>query len=211
MKKCSVILVALLFAASCTKYHVRNEIKDTAALSKIKKTGIIIRRTYSSPIPLKHFNRNLSQWLEPYIKLNQLFLIEKTNKDLNLSKTEADRFLQFSTEGDFQHYQTLGIVTQYLIKNKEELDKIKSENNLDSLIIFEVDAGYSVELQFSDFNSLVVIIDNNNKIAFMDRQHDKYETFEIDQNVLREELLDLISNRLIGTLVDLKLIKERKK
>lgn len=209
MKKCSVLLVALLFVLSCAKYHVKNEISHGADLKKLKKTGIIIRKTHNTPISLKLFNKNLSQWLLPYQKINELVLLENTSRDLNRSKMESDRFLQFSNTGDFQLYQCQGIVAHYLAKNREELDKIRSENNLDSIVIYEVDAGYSRELQYTDFSSMIILVDNNSRILFMDRQHDKYETFEIDEKVMREELLDLISNRLLNKIIDLKYIREK--
>lgn len=201
--------MVLLFATSCVKYHVKNEINNGKALSKLKKTGIIVRKTHNTPVTLKLFNKNLSQWLEPYKKINELILIEKTSKDLHTSRTESERFLQFSGDGDFQYYQTLGIVTHYLNRNREELDRLRSEFNLDSIIIYEVDAGYSLELQYSDFSSMILIVDNKNKILHMDRQHDNYETFEIDEKVLREEMLDHVSNRLIDIIINLKYIKEK--
>jgi hypothetical protein len=201
--------VVLLFALSCAKYHVKNEVNNGSALSKLKKTGIIIRKTHNTPISLKLLNKNLSQWLEPYKKINELILIEKTTKNLNRSKAESDRFLQFSDNGDYQYYQSVGIITHYLNNNKEELDKIKSEYNLDSLIIYEIDAGYSLELQYTDFSSMIVIIDGKDKIVHLDRQHDKYESFEIDRNIMQEELLDLISNRFLDRINNLKYIKEK--
>lgn len=208
MKKYSLLLVLLFFAMSCGKYHIKNEINNSSALSKLKKTGIIIRLTHNTPIPIKLFNKNLSQWLEPYKKSNQIKLIEETSKNINVAKAESDRFLQFSNDGDFQYYQSMGIVKGFINKNKEELDKIKSENDLDSLIFYEVDAGYSLELQYNDFGSMVVIVDNNYKIVHLDRQYDKYDTFEIDRQVLKEELLDLVSNRLIDIALKQKYIKE---
>lgn len=209
MKRCSILLVALLFALSCAKYHVKNEISHGPDLKKLKKTGVIIRKTHNTPISLKLFNKNLSQWLVPYQKINELVLLENTSRDLNRSKMESDRFLQFSNTGDFQLYQCQGIVAHYLAKNREELDKIRSENSLDSIVIYEIDAGYSRELQYTDFSSMIILVDNNNRILYMDRQHDKYETFEIDEKVMREELLDLISNRLLNKIIDLKYIKEK--
>ncbi len=209
MKNYWVIVVALLFAVSCGKYHVKNEINNEPALGKLKKTGIIIRKTHNSPLTLRLIKKNMAQWLEPYKKTNNLVLIEKTSKNLDTAKTESDRFQQFSNKGDFQFYQTIGIITHYLNANKEELEKIKSENNCDSLLIYEIDAGYSLELQYTDFGTMIIIIDKNNKILSMDRQYDKYETFEIDKNVMREELLDQISNRLIDLITKLKYIKEK--
>jgi len=211
MKRCSlVILVALFVALSCAKYHVKNEISHGSEINKLKKTGIIIRKTHNTPIPLKLFNKNLSQWLVPYHKVKELVLIETTSKNLNRSNMESDRFLQFSNVGDFQLYQCQGIVAHYLAKNKEELDKIRSDNNLDSIVIYEVDAGYSRELQYIDFSSMVILVDNNDKILYMARQHDKHETFEIDEKVMREELLDLISNRLLNKIIDLKYIMKKR-
>ncbi|MBP7734438.1 MAG: hypothetical protein KA369_00560 [Spirochaetes bacterium] len=209
MKKYWVFAVALLFAVSCGKYHVKNEINNGSALGKLKKTGIIIRKTHNTPIAFKLIKKNVSQWLEPYKKVNQLVLIEKTSKALDTAMTESERFLQFSGKGDFQFYQTIGILTHYLNKNKDELDKIKAENDLDSLLIYELDAGYSLELQYTDFGSMIIIVDNNNKILSMDRQYDKYETFEIDKDIMKEELLDLISNRLIDQITKLKYVKEK--
>jgi len=65
-------------------------------------------------------------------------------------------------------------------------------------------------LQYIDFSSMVILVDNNDKILYMDRQHDKHETFEIDEKVMREELLDLISNRLLNKIIDLKYIMKKR-
>ncbi len=209
MKNYWMIVVALLFTVSCGKYHVKSEISNGPALGKLKKTGIIIRKTHNTPITLKLIKKNISPWLEPYKKINNLVLIEKTSEALDTAKLESDRFLQFSNKGDFQFYQAIGIITHYLNANKEELETIKSENNCDSLLIYEIDAGYSLELQYTDFSSMITIIDTNNKILSMDRQYDKYETFEIDKDIMREELLDLISNRLIDLITKLRYIREK--
>lgn len=208
MKKCGILLVSLFFLTSCVKYHVKEEINSKSALSKLKKSGIIVRLTHNSPIPVKLANKNLSQWLEPYKKQNRLTLIEGTSKKVYIAKNESERFFQYTSSDDFQYYQSIGIIKEFLNSNKEELDKIRSENDLDSLILYEVDAGFSVELQYDNFSSMIVIVDNKDKILFLDRQVDKYETFEIDGSVLREELLDLISNRLIDVLARLKFVKE---
>jgi hypothetical protein len=209
MKKFCVILIAACLATSCSNFHVKKEIKNGSALKKFKNTGIIIRKTHNTPISVKLFNKNMTQWFESYKKINNLKLITETSKNLHNAQGESDRFLQFSAKNDFQYNQTMGIITGFLNKNKDELEKIKTENGLDSFLIYEVDGAFSSELQFSDFSSMIVIIDGKNQILYMDRQVDSFEAYEIDKNILREDLLDQISNRLLELMFKLDYLKEK--
>ncbi|MBN1496378.1 MAG: hypothetical protein JXA07_06395 [Spirochaetes bacterium] len=209
MKKILPLLLFACLLVSCSGFHVKNEIKNGSALKKLKHTGIIIRVTHNTPIELKYFNRNMTQWLEPYKKINNITLLVEISKNLNTARGDYNRFLQFSADKDFQYYQTMGIIAGYLKSNREELDNLKSENGLDSFLIYEVDGSYSSELQFSDFNSMAVIVDGNYQIVYMDRQADSFEAFEIDKGILREDLLDQVSNRLLDLMFKLGYLKEK--
>ena len=204
MKKYVILSLILLFMVSCSKFHVTKEIKYGSALSKLKNSGILFRLPHNTPIRLERFEQSLTNWMTPYKKINNLKIITQTSRNLNLSKGEYDRFLQFSDKQDFQNYKSLGIITNYLTKNKEELDKIIADNNLDSLIIYEVDSMLSVELQSSDFSSMVVIVTpaGKNQIAYLDRQFNKYEAYEIDKHILQDDLLDHVSNRFIDIMLN---------
>jgi hypothetical protein len=207
-KKSGIIFSIIILAFSCSRYHVKNEIRNSSTLSKLKNAGIIVRLPHNSPIPVSKFNKSIIQWLEPYEKTSRLRIIEGTDKNINRAKSEADRFMQFSLENDFQYYQCIGIIKLYLNKNKEELDNYKNEQNLDSFIIYEVDPFISSEMQVWNFSSMVVIVDNDYQITYLDHQFDSFDTLEIDRGILRENLLDNVTNRLLELLLKLKYIKE---
>jgi len=151
----------------------------------------------------------MTQWLEPFKKINNVKLLTETSKNLHASAGESERFLQFSNKNDFQYYQTIGIITGYLNKNKEELDKLKNDNNLDSFIIYEMDGTLSAELQFFDFRSMIIIVNNKNEVIYMDRQFDKYETYEFNKEILTEDLLDQASNRFLELMFKLNYLQEK--
>jgi hypothetical protein len=209
MKKLFLFLLSACLFTSCINFHVTREIKNNSALKKLKNTGVIIKITHNTPISIKLFNKNMTQWLEPYKKINNLKLLTETSRNLHISMGESDRFLQYSSDNDFQYYQTLGIIQGYLNKNKEELEKIKTDNGLDSFLIYEVDGNFSSELQFSDFNSMIAIVDSKYQIVYMDRQIDSFEAYEIDKTILREDLLDKVSNRLLELLFKYDYLKEK--
>jgi len=208
-KKISLILYLIMLFVSCSNFHLTREINNSSAIKKIKSPGIIVRIPHNSPFPLRLFNKNLSQWLEPFEKKAILKILEGTSKNLYLSKAEYDRFLQFSSKNDFQYYQSLGIITLYLNKNREELDTLKSENNLDGFIIYEVDTFLSSEMQVYNFSSMIVIVDNDYKVLYMDHQFDAYDTHEIDSGALRENLLDEVSNRFLELMEKVDYIREK--
>ena len=209
MKKIMPLLLFACLLASCSNYHVKNEIKNNSALKKLKNTGIIMRVTNNTPISLNLFHKNMTQWLEPYKKVNNLKLLTETSKNLDTAKGDSNRFLQFSIKKDFQYYQSRGILTGYLNSNKEELEKLKTDNGLDSFLIYELDGNFSSELQFSDFSSMIIIVDGKNQVLYMDRQADTFEAFEIDKGILREDLLDQVSNRLLELMFKLGYLKEK--
>jgi len=209
MKKYIILVLAPCLIVSCSAYHIKREIKNGSALSKLKNSGIIIHKTNDTSIPIKLCYKNITQWLEPFKKINNIKLLTEASKNLYASAGESERFLQFSNKNDFQYYQTTGIINGYLNKNKEELDKLKNDNNLDSFIIYEIDGTLSAELQFFDFRSMIIIINNKNEIIYMDRQFDKYETYEFSKEILSEDMLDQISNRFLELMFKFDYLKEK--
>jgi hypothetical protein len=208
-KKTGIFFFIIIICVSCSNYSIKREIRNSSSLSKLKSLGIIIRLPHNSPVPLKLYNKNLTQWLEPYEKKRVLTLLRKKSDQLHLSKTESDRFMQFSSSEDFQYYQSMGIIKLYLDKNKEELDKLKAENSLDGLVIYEIDTFLSPEMQIYNFGSLIAIVDANYQVIYLDHQFDKYKTLEIDRGAIRENLLDEVSNRFIDLMLKLDFIREK--
>jgi hypothetical protein len=200
--------MAITLVLSCAQFHVTREIREKDELSTLKRSGVLFRVPHNSQISLKRFYVSLSRWIEPYKKINKLTIIDNTSKNLSISKGEYDRFLQFSAGNDFQYYQSLGIIANYLNKNKEELEKLRVKYGLDSLIIYEVDTFISPEMELAHFGSMIVIVNTKNQVLYMDRQFDTYDIYEIDPQVLKENLLDQISNRFINLMLKLDYIEE---
>jgi hypothetical protein len=207
-KKPVIIFIVTSLVLSCAQFHVTREIRERDDLSKLKHSGVLFRIPHNSQISLKRFYGSLSRWIEPYKKINKLTIIDTASKNLSMSKGEYDRFLQFSADNDFQYYQALGIITNYLDKNKEELEKLREKYGLDSFIIYEVDTFLSPEMLLAHFRSMIVIVNTKNQVLYMDHQFDTYDIYEIDPQVLKENLLDQISNRFINLMLKLDYIEE---
>ena len=111
--------------------------------------------------------------------------------------------LFFDTNNSFLTYKSIGVVRDYINRNRDELKKIMAENTLDSLIIYEVDGYFSPELQYIDLNSMAVIIDSEMNLLYMDHQSQGFDIDEWDREMVKKILLDKISQRLIHSLESL--------
>lgn len=195
------MVCAIMLALSCSHFHVTREIREGSGLSQLKNSGILFRIPHNSPIPVERLTESLTNWLQPYKKINNLKIIEAAPENLTISKGEYDRFLQFSIDGDFQYNQAVGIITNYITKNKDEIEKIQNEYGLDSFIIYEVDSFLSSEMQVINFSSMIVILNAKYQILYMDHQFDTYNVYEIDSQFLKENLLDQMSNRFVELMI----------
>ncbi len=209
MKKYGIVALALLFMVSCSKYHVKNEIKDSSVLSKLKNSGIIFRFPGSSPMKVPLFSKTLSQWMDSYAKVNNLVILPAADKSLTVAKTEFDLFLQMTEDDDYLYYKSLGILNKYLKDNQEALQKLIVDNGLDSLIIYEVDPALSAEMQYNEFSSMIIIVNQDLKIVYMDRQYDDFETNEYDKEIMYNHLLDEINSRFLDMMFKLKYLKNK--
>jgi hypothetical protein len=209
MKKYGILALAFLFMVSCSKYHVKNEMKNGSALSKFKNSGIMYHIPQSSPIRLTMLSKSLSQWLDSYKKINTLPILDTKDKAITQTKSEFDQFLQLTENNDFLYYKTLGIVNSYLKDNKDTLTKLITDNGLDSLIIYEVDPSLSAEMQYTDFSSMLIIVSKDLTVEYMDRQYDDFDTNEYDKELMVNHLLDEINSRLIDQLIKLKYLKKK--
>ncbi|OHD63257.1 MAG: hypothetical protein A2176_11780 [Spirochaetes bacterium RBG_13_51_14] len=209
MNKYGAIALTLLILVSCSKYHVKREVNNRSTLLKFKNSGILFRIPHSSSITVKQYATSLSHWLDAYKRINSLKIIQTDDRNLSASKSEFDRFLQFSEDEDFLYYKSIGIITQYLSSNQEALKKLFEENGLDSLIIYEVNPSLSAEMQYTDFNSMIIIVNAGLQVAYLDHQYDDYNTNEYDADKMKNNLLDEINNRLLELMFKLKYIKEK--
>ena len=140
--------------------------------------------------------------------VKNLNYISDCNEDVVFYNSLQERFYQLSDNKIFLRYKSIGVIKLYLRKNEAELKNIISLSDLDGLIIHEIYDVISSEMQFMDFDSVLVIVDKNLNILYMDYQSDEFESIESDLNVVKGHLMDKISQRFIDRLLDLEFIKE---
>ncbi|MBN2078351.1 MAG: hypothetical protein JW838_05260 [Spirochaetes bacterium] len=211
MKHCGVLALALAaLLLSCSKYSITKEIQHGALLSKFKNSGILFRNTHNSPISNDRLNASLIQWLGGYELKNSLKVIENAPENIAICKSEFDRFVQFSEKDDLLYQKTRGIINRYLNENREDLEALFDEHGLDSLVIYEIDTAMSAELQFLDFGSMMLIIDREYRIAYMDHQFNRYNTNEYDREVMQDNLLDQVNGRFLELMQKLDYVKNKK-
>lgn len=205
MKKIAIFIVLFI---SCSTYNVKVEVKKSG-ISNLKQSGIIYRVPKAGIINIKDYNHDLTKWIMSYKKNNNLQIL-KGEKDLSYYE-QIDRFLQLTPENDFMKFKTIGTITYYINTNEAKLKKLFADNKLDSLIIFEVDCMYSDEFLFVDFSSLMLIIDANLEIVYIDHQSDYYDDVNVDtgdRKKIHAYTINTISERFIDKLKSFGFIKK---
>lgn len=204
-------LIALALAvsfAACSEFRVKTEIDQDKKISKLKKSGILLRLNEHSMVAHPEFVTNLANWLAGFKPIINIVLLGEQSDAVHHYTRHEDRFFQMSTRRNVMEsisksylpYKSLGIIHLYLRNNSAELKKIMADNGLDSLILYEIYAIISTEMQHYDFDSVLVIVDRDLNMIYMDHQTDTYESVETDTAKIKEELLNKISNRLIQRL-----------
>ncbi|MCP4130289.1 MAG: hypothetical protein GY754_04845 [bacterium] len=209
MKNLSLILLLPLLLFSCSTYTMKTEVEDSSAIEKLKSSGIIMRLPVKSFINTKRNGDNVLLWLEGYKKVNTLSLVQETSDEVGKFKSEFERFYQLSINKTFLKYKSMGVVKLYLRNNKEALENLMNTNNLDSLILYEVDGGFSTALQYLDFNTVITVVDRKLNVLYLDHQINAYDIDEMDEQRIEKYLYDKISNRLLTKLDDIGFIEEK--
>ncbi len=208
MRRIPVLFVIALLGFSCSKYTIRTEVEKSDEISEIQKAGIIVRISERSKIPLDEHTKSLSHWLGGHKQLKDILLYAESNELINYYSDESRRFYQISSEGTFLRYKSLGVVNSYLRANSAELNRFIEEKKLNGLIIYEIYTVLSSEMQFMDFDSVVVITDKNLNILYIDNQRDGFESNEYDLDRVKEQLLNRITERFLEVLFDNDFIEE---
>lgn len=192
---CSVFFVLLSF--SCSKYNVKTEVTKNRALKGFKKSGIMYRFSRGSMLDRDDLYVNLEYWLASYMKLNDFVIVKDVDEKLWSMESDMDRFYQLSNQNKFLYYKSIGVITMYLRNNDEAIKKIFQDNGLDSLVIYEIDGGFSPTMQFIDFNSSVIIVDAEMQVAYLDYQKVAFDIDEWDPDIIKKHLMDKLNDRLL--------------
>ncbi len=217
MKRILILLfIALMAVASCNTYTVRNEVEHGRSINKMKSAGILVRLPENSRAFREEYERGLAQWIAGSQTIKRLEVVTDAPEKITYLKSDPDRFFQYRDrsrgflqfgEGDrFMKYKSLGIINNYLGENRGEFKRILNEKNFDGLMVYEVFGVTSTEMQFVDFDSMLLILDKDLKVVYLDRQTDSFPTDEFDSVKVRRKLINCVSERLIETLDDLNFI-----
>lgn len=208
MKKTLLICISLLIA-SCSTYNVEKEINKSSA-KKYKNSAIIFRLPKSSSVSRQEIEKNFISWLEGFQKNNRLLIPENVSEKIRFYDSEADRFYQVSEDDSFLLEKSTGSLSVFNRENEKELKNIINGNGLDSILIYEIDGFCSATIQYLSFSSMIVILDADGKISYLDHQSDAYNTEEITpfNSKIKMNLMDKISERLIEQLLNLDYIEK---
>lgn len=208
MKKIMLFLCTAIFALSCAKYSIKNEISYSSMYKKLHASGVIIRTPNDSIVTLADYRGNLAFWLSGVERTNAIMQVTNSDDSLVSSESAYDRFYQLSTNGKFLKFKSIGVITMYVKNNKALLKRIMEENKLDSFILYEVDSAYTVEMQFIDFESVIVVLDGDLNIAYLDHQVNVYNVSEYDPDLVKKHVLDAVSDRFIATMSNLNYVRQ---
>jgi hypothetical protein len=208
MRRIPVLFMITLLSLSCSKYTIRTEIEKSGEISEIQKAGVIVRISERSKIPLDEHIKSISHWLGGYKQLKDILIYAESNEPIHYYSGDSMRFYQISSEGTFLRYKSLGIVNSYLRANSAELNRFIEEKKLNGLIIYEIYTVLSSEMQFMDFDSVVIITDKNLNVLYMDNQRDGFDSNEYDLDRVKEQLLNRITERFLEILFDNDFIEE---
>jgi len=197
------IMITAVLALSCASQQITTEISEKASLNAFKKTGILIRAASNTSVKNADLEKNLTYWFAGYKMNSELVIIKGAPEKLTGYNDTSDRFYQLSDSRQFLKYKSLGAVLMFTSENEAALKKIFADNSLDSLIIYEVDSDYSMELQYYDYETMVVAFDPELKAVYMDHNSVMMDTDEFDTEKGRSGLMDNISKRLLQTLESL--------
>jgi hypothetical protein len=203
MKKALFLSIIFILITACSTYKVSNEINKKSVYSKFKKSGVIIRLSKNTSLSEKNYTTTLLFWLNGFKKKNDFQIISEITPGLSKFESSLDRFYQLSNEKDFLKFKSAGVVSTITNKNSFELNKIISDNGFDSIIFYEVDGGAYAEMQFIDFDSMIVMVNKNLEIVYMDHQKNSFEIDEFIEADAVKHLLDKISERFVSQMTSM--------
>lgn len=201
MKKKSALIIMISLVLSCTSMNVKVVQENDNAVETVKKAGLIIRISRDVRIGRDDYVKSISHWIAGLRPQKNLLFVSDTGDKATFFTDDNDRFYQVTEDGSYLKYKSLGVVNLYLRDNREELKKIIDTNSLDGLFIYEIYGVIANEMQFVDYDTVLVMTDKNLNLIYLDRQNFGDDTNELDFDRIKIKYLDSVSDRLTRTLI----------
>lgn len=206
MKRLWASLIVVLTAVSCGGMNVKKISSDSDAILKVKKAGFIVRIARDVRLTREDYVKSISHWIAGFVPQKDLLFIADTSDKITYFNTNEDRFYQLDESGNFLRFKSTGVVNMYLRDNRDELKKLMADNSLDGLFIYEIYGVIANEMQFVDYDTMLVMTDKNLKVIYLDHQHLSDDTNELDFDRIKVKYMDSISERITRTLLDLRFL-----
>lgn len=206
MKRQLALLIMVLTAVSCGGMNVKKISSDSDAIREVKKAGFIVRIARDVRLTRDDYVKSISHWIAGFTPRKDLLFVADTSDKISYFNSNEDRFYQVDESGDFLRFKSAGVVNMYLRDNRDELRKMMADNSLDGLFIYEIYGVIANEMQFIDYDTMLVMTDKNLKVIYMDHQHLSDDTNEMDFDRIKVKFLDSISERITKTLADLRFL-----
>jgi hypothetical protein len=203
MKRTSALILMVFLALSCGSLNVKTVQENDDAVEAVKKAGLIIRVSRDVRIGRDDYVKSISHWIAGHKPEKNLLFVSDAGDKLTYFANDDDRFYQVTEDGSYLKFKSIGVVNLYLKDNREELKKIIDANSLDAIFIYEIYGVVANEMQFIDYDTVLVMADKNLKVIYMDRQNFNDDTSEIDFDRIKIKYLDSVSERLTRTLIRL--------
>lgn len=205
--KSIVILFIVSMYVACSSGKPKELHENLPKMKTINKVAVMVRIPASSPIEHARYVKTLQAMIAGYKHNKEMIIISEDLPALTVFQSNDDRFFQTSLEGDFLYFKATGIVNSYCFRNKAELQSLFEKYGSDLLVIYEPYGVVSYGMGFIDYDSVMVILNKELKIAYFDYNHDRKATNEFSTDVLRDFLLNEINTRCVNTFTDLGFIK----
>ena len=217
MKRTSALIIMVFLALSCGSLNVKTVQENDDAVEAVKKAGLIIRVSRDVRIGRDDYVKSISHWIAGLRPQKNLLFVSDTGDKITYFEKDEDRFYQvaednsyfkFNNGYSFLKFKSIGVVNLYLKDNRVELKKIMDDNSLDALFIYEIYGVVANEMQFIDYDTVLIMADKNLKVIYMDRQNFNDDTSEIDFDRIKIKYLDSVSDRLTRTLIKLDFLEK---
>lgn len=208
MKKIINIIpfLTIIFLISC-KSTPNTILNEDSKLNSAKRAAVILRTPQKTMIMQEDVISNLTKWISGYKKVRPVTFISSEEESLTEYTDSGDAFYQIDSENNFLEYRSLGTIKLFLKENEEIIKNTMLKDNSDILVIYEIKAAYSEEMENLYYSTLITVIDKNMSVIFLDH-FTKYESVKTLNQSVKTTALNRISNRLISFLTNYKFIEE---
>lgn len=192
---------------SCASADVKKVINEENNLEDADTLVVVLRISESSRITPEEYADSINTWLAGYESEKRVKVVHDV-KSLSQYKNNNARFYQISAGNEYLKYKSLGVIRTFIADNRAEIQNIMRMNGSEYLVFFEIGGAYSPSLKAMKYNSVLTVVDEEEKIVYLDHQETYVGDGNFDRDEMKKEFIDSLTRRLYITMKDIKFITE---